>query len=644
MGDRWLSQTSSFRTSIVASIAMTSNPIPLIPRILVRQISANPLETEEANDFPWMEIEFKDANTDFTNLADSGFFYEVRFPETDFPKVIQGFCACSWLFRIHIPASVERIGDDAFSRCTWLTEVIFAPNCNLRAIQGFGCCPSLNTIKIPASVTEILGQAFENDYLLSEVTFEPESQLELLGGFVQCRSLPRIALPASLEFIGLFAVSKCDSLSELIAECPLSIVTQDFLLRFSGLRRIEVQGDLSDISRQLSVFAVDAKLVFVRQRTHEWSFLLQYSTNLCLIDEWFVEFSAIPEFICVDGCREIPVSMISDQLLCFCVSRSITIPRSIRCIGSSFRSFESCVRELEICPWIKKLEGFIQVQGLEVLRFSSEAQLREISGFSACHSLTGLELAESIEIVDGFNQCSLLSHLGYAAVSRLREISGFRYCLLLREITIPHCVHIVRGFDGCKRLGRVSFQSNSQLRAIDGFRFCNSLRVIEFPRSVLSVRGFDNCGQLAHVSFETDSQMKKIYGFDYCDSLSELCIPAMVEIVSGFSYCHGLCRITFAPNCNLKILEGFDGRSRVGRLDIPASVVKIAAFEWLNPGELRLARGTRISQITRGQKNEDFEPVAFYEACVFVRSAKGDLQNRRRFLHIGFQHKDCDSS
>ena len=106
---------------------------------------------------------------------------------------------------VTIPASVTEIEgwEGAFSNCTNLTTVNFAPNGKLKLISSaaFENCTSLTSIEIPASVTEIINWAnFGGCTNLKTVTFTPGSQLKTLGGgvFLDCTSLVSIEIPASV--------------------------------------------------------------------------------------------------------------------------------------------------------------------------------------------------------------------------------------------------------------------------------------------------------------------------------------------------------------------------------------------------------------------------------------------------------------
>ena len=106
-----------------------------------------------------------------------------------------------------IPNTVKRLGEDAFSGFTWLTEVNLPDALEYIGICAFEGCSGLTSIMIPNTVTEIDGHAFMGCTGLTEITL-PES-LEILGGsvFYGCSGLTSLHIPANVIRIGYSLVS-----------------------------------------------------------------------------------------------------------------------------------------------------------------------------------------------------------------------------------------------------------------------------------------------------------------------------------------------------------------------------------------------------------------------------------------------------
>ena len=136
------------------------------------------------------------------------------------------FSDCTALTSIEIPASVETIGNTAFSDCSSLATVTFEKGSRLKTIgnNAYYRCTSLTSIEIPASVETIEKKAFMHCSSLATVTFEKGSQLKTIAGdsydgaFSDCTALTSIEIPASVETIEATAFQFCSKLATVTFE------------------------------------------------------------------------------------------------------------------------------------------------------------------------------------------------------------------------------------------------------------------------------------------------------------------------------------------------------------------------------------------------------------------------------------------
>ena len=136
------------------------------------------------------------------------------------------FSDCTALTSIEIPASVETIGNTAFSDCSSLATVTFEKGSRLKTIGNNKLyrCTSLTSIEIPASVETIEKKAFMHCSSLATVTFEKGSQLKTIAGdsydgaFSDCTALTSIEIPASVETIEATAFKRCSKLTTITFE------------------------------------------------------------------------------------------------------------------------------------------------------------------------------------------------------------------------------------------------------------------------------------------------------------------------------------------------------------------------------------------------------------------------------------------
>ena len=125
-----------------------------------------------------------------------------------------------------IPTNVTTVGYSAFKRCSSLTTVTFEKESQLKTIGGdyyygaFSDCTALTSIEIPASVETIGNTAFSDCSSLATVTFEKGSRLKTIGNnaYYRCTSLTSIEIPASVETIEATAFKRCSKLTTITFE------------------------------------------------------------------------------------------------------------------------------------------------------------------------------------------------------------------------------------------------------------------------------------------------------------------------------------------------------------------------------------------------------------------------------------------
>ena len=137
------------------------------------------------------------------------------------------FKDCTSLPSITIPSGVTSIGDDAFDGCTRLTSVTINSDA-LLSVDFLSNMPKMRDVfgtqvteyTIGPSVTKIGLRAFTACSNLETLTFAPNSQLQIIGldAFSDCTSLSSITIPASVTNIGNWAFTGCIGITQVIFE------------------------------------------------------------------------------------------------------------------------------------------------------------------------------------------------------------------------------------------------------------------------------------------------------------------------------------------------------------------------------------------------------------------------------------------
>ena len=126
-----------------------------------------------------------------------------------------------------IPGSVERIGDEAFSRCKNLKSVI-----------------------IPSSVKHLANDCFSDCVNLVEVFFENTSMTSYMLCFTGCVSLTTVTLPKSLKVISRGFFWGCTSLREIELPDSLEVIDNNAFIYCSSLQKIVIPDSVTNINIQ----------------------------------------------------------------------------------------------------------------------------------------------------------------------------------------------------------------------------------------------------------------------------------------------------------------------------------------------------------------------------------------------------------
>ena len=159
-----------------------------------------------------------------TNIEDCAFggcsgLTSVTIPESVTSIKGRAFCECSGLTSITIPAGVTRIEEAAFEGCSGLTSIVVDKenkyydsrnNCNaIIATESNTLVIGCKNTTIPASVTRLGENAFADCSGLTSITI-PQSVTSIgYYTFAGCSDLTSITIPQSVTSIGDYAFASC---------------------------------------------------------------------------------------------------------------------------------------------------------------------------------------------------------------------------------------------------------------------------------------------------------------------------------------------------------------------------------------------------------------------------------------------------
>lgn len=162
-----------------------------------------------------------DDGESYTVAADvSTFGDELTIPSSYKGKPVvaianRGFEACRGFETVNVPASIKRVGYEAFKGCADLANVVWESDVDVIGNSAFRDCDNLISMDLPKGIDIISNSMFYNCDKLESVTV-PNGVLTVVdNAFGRCISLEEIKLPDTVKKIGDAAFYNCVSLEEV---------------------------------------------------------------------------------------------------------------------------------------------------------------------------------------------------------------------------------------------------------------------------------------------------------------------------------------------------------------------------------------------------------------------------------------------
>lgn len=397
----------------------------------------------------------------------------------------------SKLQSITLPATLLKIGDNAFRDCKELQIVTFNGNTETIAEKAFSGCIKLASINIPETVSIIGKKAFEGCEMLSEFTV-PRKLKELSADMLP----PKVSvvyynaedctftdLEAHLAYYGGYILGYISpfvsaGVDKVIIGDTVKRIPDYFMYKFENINKLTLPDSITVIGKA----------------AFRWSSLsaITFSKNLISIED---EAFYGTEVILSGNTFPNSLRMIGTEAFRGCDGMvEITIPDSVVLIGE--RAFACCY-------------------SLKSVRMSANVSYLPISVFMLCGELESFLWDAKVKSIDSwaFYSCCDLYEFDFTGVVKLYE-SSFRYSgvelLMLGEGSDIEAVEAC-SFKDCLKLETLSIGGSvSQIKS-EAFAQCTSLETAVISNSVSSIASdaFDGCDSL------TIYCMENSYAHDY---------------------------------------------------------------------------------------------------------------------------------
>ena len=391
-----------------------------------------------------------------------------------------------------------------------LTSVTFEKNSSLAVIGDYAFSGTpLKSISIPASVMRIGGNAFGFDTSLSSVTFEQGSMLQSIGGaaFAYTYSLTTIAFPSNLREIGDYAFQGSGLDGDVTIPASLTSFGAGVFASCHDLENILVEVDnenYKDIDGVVFNINEDTLIEYPSGNTRT-SYTIQSGVET-VFDSAFYGSWNLTQIYLPEGLTYIQRYAFYDveNLM------SMSMPDSVYMISNYAFAYDwnmSSVYFTENATLPRISYGAFAYSGLQSFRVPASVSTMAQGAFEGCKNLTSFTFAANskLESISAymFDGCDNLQSITFENGSKLTSIQA-------------------HGLEGMRRLTNVNF-GNAALTNIDNFafRFCESLGTLTIPSGVTYIGryAFFGCKSMTTLTIPATVEYIGRYAFHYAENL-----------------------------------------------------------------------------------------------------------------------------
>lgn len=125
------------------------------------------------------------------------------------------FSGCDQLVEVKLPATTQKINNNAFNGCSKLTTCTIPVAVTHIGDYAFAKCKALKEVNIPAAVSYMGTAAFSECTSIETVNFNEDCQIKEIraNAFNGCSALTNVKLPSAVEKLGKKAFANCSSLT-----------------------------------------------------------------------------------------------------------------------------------------------------------------------------------------------------------------------------------------------------------------------------------------------------------------------------------------------------------------------------------------------------------------------------------------------
>ncbi|MCM1236303.1 MAG: leucine-rich repeat protein [Ruminococcus flavefaciens] len=544
------------------------------------------------------EIKFEEGTETIANGLFHGCEFLTSFmfklPDTLTEIKSYAFMGCSNLTSIELPASLQKIREEAFAE-SGLTSIKLPEGLQLMGTDAFHKSVSLKEVYIPTTLTEINGLwddngPFRECKALDTITFGTGIKQIPNSLFAGCDYMKSISIPDTVEKIGAYAFKNCSSLTEI--KLPASLTDID-VLAFGGCSRlnaINLPEGLKNIGYSAFEGCESAKSLSIPASLEKVTGLWDEQTP-------FKDCKNIENISFADGTKTVVGYLFSG---CDYI-KSIDIPATVRTIGDG--------------------------------------------AFMGCSSLTKIQLPDDTDVIGSraFKDCSRIEEVTLPKYLDTIGYSAFEGCTSLKRVRFQSTIQEITGLwdnEGPfhNLTGITDMTIDDGVKSIPNYQFANSgLKSLVIPSSVTKIdeKAFENMPADFIIYADENSaaaEFAKANGIT-CKPLSEapkvslptvLCLPSTrkkqeltgtKEVTINGDENGGTVKLDATSNST-------DEETKLTYVSIDPSIARVDT----NGTVTAVTLGTTTITVSSG-KTENFAPADDFTVQVTVTSGSGSGDN-----------------
>lgn len=455
-------------------------------------------------------------------IGDDTFSYCENLKEIIIPEAVasigdDAFYHCTALQELNVPKSVKTIGNRAFQGCDALTSVTLNEGLTAIGNNAFAQCSQISSLSIPDSVKTINDYAFSGCTALVEIKLPSSLKKISAGLFEDCKTLTSVTVPYGTETIDEYAFRNCDVLTKIVIPDTIKEVhysAYDYSSDGDDSHPRTITLVIADNSKTVTSAMTDGLENIANQ-------VILPASLTTIGEDAFYNCSLLSELTIPEN-----VTMIERGAFQYCSSlNNLLLPKNLKELGTS--AFAST--------------------GLKTVTIPDKVTSIPESAFSGCKSLESVTLSKTLKTINryAFADCSSLKSIVIPEGTETISEYAFLDCDTLSEVTIPSSILTINSeaFDSyytedyADRI--IIFAEGTEEITSDLMApFHKSAVKVVLPETVTTIgnSAFQNFERLEEINLPESITSIGTEAFWYCTSLRSLELPDKLDKIS-----QGLC-------------------------------------------------------------------------------------------------------